>query len=463
VKTLYLFVFVLLTTIGGVYAFSEDFSIEMHVFNSTGDVNTTRSVTVKFYDSFTAGTMVHQQTSDVVFDSDGFGHILVSNFVNGTRDLDFFYTLQIDGDDESSRGNLTSTPQAQRSLNATYAELSNSITGTITESQISDLSHTVDTFNTTEQIQDSVGPMVTGNDEQNISVTYDDGDDEFNFIVTLTSFNWNDLTNVPAGFADGVDDDTDTFNTTEQIQDSVGDNFNSLDGNTSITYNDASDRWDIVTEILTFNWNELAGIPAGFADGVDDGNSTEEIQDAVGNNFNSVDGNTTITYNDASDQWDVTTEILQLGAGVITAGTLADARLDFTLQDAVDDGGCTDCIIDSMVSNTLTASDLVAGSSVVADVEVDNDLTISESGAVDPDSLNCDVGNDNLISEDCFGDVLDTGEIEDVFLLNNGDVGSGDYDFEGNTTFYNISLIEAGSGSLNSIWHNGSGLCFGAC
>jgi len=39
-----------------------------------------------------------------------------------------------------------------------------------------------------------------------------------------------------------------------------------------------------------------------------------------------------------------------------STGTIEDARLSFTLQDAVNDGGCTNCITDAMVSNTLTAS-----------------------------------------------------------------------------------------------------------
>ncbi len=43
-------------------------------------------------------------------------------------------------------------------------------------------------------------------------------------------------------------------------------------------------------------------------------------------------------------------------AGAIKSGTMADDRLSFTLQDAVNDGGCTNCITDGMVSNTLTAS-----------------------------------------------------------------------------------------------------------
>ena len=69
----------------------------------------------------------------------------------------------------------------------------------ITESQISDLNHTVDTTLTQEQVQDFVGPMVTGNTETLITVTYNDLSNYFDFIVEndLGLFDW---TNV-----DGVD------------------------------------------------------------------------------------------------------------------------------------------------------------------------------------------------------------------------------------------------------------------
>ncbi|MBA7634837.1 hypothetical protein ES703_42435 [subsurface metagenome] len=47
-----------------------------------------------------------------------------------------------------------------------------------------------------------------------------------------------------------------------------------------------------------------------------------------------------------------------------STGTIEDARLSFTLQDAVNDGGCTNCITDAMVSNTLTASYATAANTI---------------------------------------------------------------------------------------------------
>lgn len=106
--------------------------------------------------------------------------------------------------------------------------------------------------------------------------------------------------------------DTDTFNTTEQIQDSVGDNFACQDNNCSISYNDGSDQWDVVVSVLTFSWDDLRDIPSGFSDGVDDDtfNTTEQMQDSAGL---LVDGDTeqniTVDYDDANDQYDFVVSI----------------------------------------------------------------------------------------------------------------------------------------------------------
>jgi len=58
-----------------------------------------------------------------------------------------------------------------------------------------------------------------------------------------------------------------------------------------------------------------------------------------------------------------------------TLRVLEDIQLDGSLN-------CTNCINDAAVSNVLTASDLVSGSSVVSDGEVDNDLTLT-GGSMD--------------------------------------------------------------------------------
>jgi hypothetical protein len=55
-----------------------------------------------------------------------------------------------------------------------------------------------------------------------------------------------------------------------------------------------------------------------------------------------------------------------------SSGTIEDDRLSFTLANAVTDGGCTDCILDSMVSNTLTAATATTAGNVSGTVAVAN-------------------------------------------------------------------------------------------
>jgi endosialidase-like protein len=95
-----------------------------------------------------------------------------------------------------------------------------------------------------------------------------------------------------------------------------------------------------------------------------------------------------------------TTEVSGLGSADISG--LTDADITFDLQDAVDDGGCTNCITDTMVSDTLTASsattasglictDCVDGNDLADDITLDNDLNI-DSGKFFIDSNNRQVG-----------------------------------------------------------------------
>lgn len=89
-----------------------------------------------------------------------------------------------------------------------------------------------DTWNTTAQMQ-----AACNNTAMNASL--------------YVNYSWNNLANMPAGFADGTDADTDTWNTTAEMITVV----NSSTGYFSNMKN---------------AWANLQGVPAGFADGVDD-------------------------------------------------------------------------------------------------------------------------------------------------------------------------------------------------
>lgn len=121
---------------------------------------------------------------------------------------------------------------------------------------------------TTEQVQDIVGAMFTGNTETNIAVTYQDGD----------------------GTIDLVSTDTNTQLTTEEVQDIVGAMFSSnTETRISATYEDGDGTIDLVVDDMTAN-TQL---------------TTEEVQDIVGG---MVTGNTetgiTVTYQDGDGTLD---------------------------------------------------------------------------------------------------------------------------------------------------------------
>jgi len=96
--------------------------------------------------------------------------------------------------------------------------------------------------------------------------------------------NWNNLTNVPSGFSDNIDDNTQL--TTEQVQDAIG---GMVSGNTetgiTVTYDDVGDEFDFTVANQSWNqitnkpslfvsaWSIISDIPTGFSDGIDNNNT----------------------------------------------------------------------------------------------------------------------------------------------------------------------------------------------
>ena len=99
-------------------------------------------------------------------------------------------------------------------------------------------------------------------------------------------------------------------------------------------------------------------------------------------------------------------------SGFFSTGIIEDDRLSFSLADAVSDGGCTDCITDSMVSNTLTSSDLACTDCVSSgEVQFNYASSSSEGGAAD-----------DLACTDC----VDGSDLADSITLDsNLDIDSG--------------------------------------
>ncbi|MFH1714709.1 MAG: hypothetical protein ABH857_00720, partial [Elusimicrobiota bacterium] len=96
------------------------------------------------------------------------------------------------------------------------------------------------------------------------------------FAIRAGVVDWNNIENIPAGFADGTDDGGAALG-----QNTVG-SYQIIDG--SITANDIKDG-EILTskiangavtdiKITDVDWSKIINMPAGFADGTDDGSAT---------------------------------------------------------------------------------------------------------------------------------------------------------------------------------------------
>ena len=136
-----------------------------------------------------------------------------------------------------------------------------------------------DTQLSTEQVQDIVGAMFTGNTETNTAVTYQDGDGTIDVVTTLDGapltteavqdivgamFTSNTETRIAATYEDGdgtidlvVDDMTaNTQLTSEEVQDIVGAMFTSnTETRISATYEDGDGTIDLVVDDMTTDTN----------------------------------------------------------------------------------------------------------------------------------------------------------------------------------------------------------------
>jgi len=193
---------------------------------------------------------------------------------------------------------------------------------------------------------------------------------------------------------------------------------------------------------------------------------------------NSVDGTWTTTaaltigdggdaINIDSDDWDIT------ALGVITGASMTSTQL-------TDGGEIGFDWIDDEVSDTLTASNLVAGSEVVADAEVVDTLTIS-GGIIGANSWSGTLtttgtatlgdGGDRIDVASDTWDVtngvvagvvtLDTGQgANELYDMNQNVLTTSDVAFQ-NTSVFNLTLQTGSAITPAVIWTNGSHFCFG--
>ena len=207
---------------------------------------------------------------------------------------------------------LTVSELAANSLTTSSESFADNDTTLMTSAAINDRIEsfgyiTSDTTLSTEQVQDIVGAMFSGNTETRISATYQDSDGTIDLVV-------DDL-------------DTDTQLTTENVQDIVGAMFSSnTETRISATYQDGDGTIDLVVDDMTAdnNTNQLTTFTLTA-----DSGSNQTI--AHGNTLD-IAGGTNITTSVGSTDT-VTINLDDLPASKITSGELATARVNWDSTD----------------------------------------------------------------------------------------------------------------------------------
>ena len=201
----------------------------------------------------------------------------------------------------------------------------------------------------TEQVQDIVGGMFSGNTETNITATYQDSDGTIDLVAT----------------------DTNTQLSTEEVQDIVGAMFSgNTETNITATYQDSDGTIDLVS---TDTNTQL---------------STEEVQDIVGAMFTgNTETNITATYEDSDGTIDLVASsgseitVQDEGSSLSTAAT----TLNFTGAGVVASGtGATKTIDISGTTLTTEAVQDIVGAMFTGNTETNITATYEDSdGTID--------------------------------------------------------------------------------
>ena len=273
----------------------------------------------------------------------------------------------------------------------------------------------------TEQVQDIVGAMFSGNTETNISVTYHDSDGTIDLVSTDTQltteavqdivgamFSSNTETRISATYEDGdgtidlvVDDmTTNTQLTTEEVQDIVG---AMLTGNTetriSVTYEDGDGTIDFVVDDMTSL-------------------TQEQVEDFVGG---MVTGNTetfiTVTYEDADGTLDFVVPVKDEDDMASDSDTFLATQQ--SIKAYVDNASVSSEQVQDIVGAMFTGNtetgitatyedgdgtiDLVVSASSDVIKDADNDTKIQAEEASDEDKLRYDIAGTEVAVQDVGG------------------------------------------------------------
>ena len=240
-----------------------DGTIDLVVDDMTADTNTQLS---------------NEQVQDIVggmFSSNTETRI-TATYQDGDGTVDLVVDNDLSNYDNSSSGFLTAHPNisaASTSNNSgrTYIQditldSNGHVTGIATATE-----SVTDTNLSTEEVQDIVGAMFSGNTETRITATYQDSDGTIDLVV-------DDL-------------DTDTQLTTENVQDIVGAMFSSnTETRISATYQDGDGTIDLVVDDMTANDNtvttNIAGTGIDVSSGTGNSTISVDVSDFMSNGSN---------------------------------------------------------------------------------------------------------------------------------------------------------------------------------
>ena len=342
------------------------------------------------------------------------GDVVGSASFDGTGNISISSTIQADsvalGTDTT--GNYMSQVSAGEGISISHTQSEGS-TATIAAELATETNLGVATFDGTdftvssgdvtvnaERIQDIAGAMFTGNTETGITVTYDDSDGTIDAVVSLSSF---DTDNLSEGSSN-------LYHTPERVQDIVGAMFSS-NTETGITasYEDGDGTIDLVVGTLNQNTTGSAAtlttprtIHGVSFDGSANIDLSEVVQDTVGAMFSSnSESGIAVTYEDSDGTIDLA-----------VSGTASSVISDFNeaVQDVAGamfssntETGITATYVDGDGTIDLTVAD--------SDFQLTGDVTGSvtqtakgnvsiattiQSGSVDNSMLSGSISNSNL-------------------------------------------------------------------
>ena len=231
---------------------------------------------------------------------------------------------------------------------------------------------------TTEQVQDIVGAMFTGNTETRISVSYEDSDGTIDLVVddmtahpsisAASSSNNSGRTYIQditldsnghvTGIATATETVTDTNLTTEEVQDIVGAMFTSnTETRIAVEYQDGDGTIDLVVDDMTADTNTFRTVTAG-------GNTlgaTETLAFTEGSNITISESGGAVTIAATDTNTQLSTEQVQDIAGPLVASGGTKTGISITYDDT---NGDMDFVVDHDAASNFVANEHVDHTSV---------------------------------------------------------------------------------------------------